>query len=310
MQEIYGRDLDLNLLRVFLVVADAGGVTGAAARLYLTQPAVSAALGRLGRAVGAPLFVRQGRRLVLSSRGEALRGKVQLHLAALVEAALAPQVFEPRTSERVLRLGLSDAAEAWLLPRLLRLLSKRAPRLRVIAVPVQFRTVGDALARGRVDVAVTVADALPSSVHRQVLLESDLVCLFDRGKVKLGNKLTEEAYFAREHVIVSYNEDLRGIVEDALVKQRRVRCSVSSFANVPDIVEGGPLLGTVPRLIAIDAARRRPGLDFRALPFALPSASMDLLWPAAAEDDDACRFLRALLVELGAEVGRKVAPRR
>src|SRR5689334_22796170 len=113
MQENYGRDLDLNLLRVFCVVAEAGSVTGAAGRLYLTQPAVSAALRRLTDAVGAPLFVRQGRRLVLSSRGSALRAKAQLHLGALVEAALAPTSFDPLSSERVLRLGISDAAEAW-----------------------------------------------------------------------------------------------------------------------------------------------------------------------------------------------------
>jgi LysR family transcriptional activator of mexEF-oprN operon len=310
MQESYGRDLDLNLLRVFLVVAEAGSVTSAAARLYLTQPAVSAALGRLTRAVGAPLFVRQGRRLVLSSRGAALRGKVQLHLAALVEAALAPQVFDPKTSERVLRLGLSDAAEAWLLPRLLRRFAREAPRMSVIAIPVQFRTVGEALASGRVDVAVTVADELPGSVRRQALLRTDLVCLFDRRHVRLGRRLTERAYFAHEHVIVSYNQDLRGIVEDALHKQRRTRCSVSSFANVPEIVEGSALLATVPRLVAQDAARRRPALAFRDLPFTPASASTDLLWPVATEDDDACRFLRQLLLELGAELGRSASPKR
>ena len=44
MPKVYGRDLDLNLLRVFAVVAECGSVTAAAARLYLTQPAVSAAV--------------------------------------------------------------------------------------------------------------------------------------------------------------------------------------------------------------------------------------------------------------------------
>ena len=61
MNENYDKDLDLNLLRVFVVVADAGSVTTAADRLYLTQPAVSAALKRLASTVGAPLFVRAGR---------------------------------------------------------------------------------------------------------------------------------------------------------------------------------------------------------------------------------------------------------
>ena len=44
MPSAYGRDLDLNLLRVFVVVAETGRLTATASRLYLTQPAVSAAL--------------------------------------------------------------------------------------------------------------------------------------------------------------------------------------------------------------------------------------------------------------------------
>lgn len=44
-------------------------------------------------------------------------------------------------------------------------------------------------------------------------------------------RLSEAEYFAREHVIVSYNGDLRGIVEDPFEKTRKIRCSVSSFAN-------------------------------------------------------------------------------
>src|SRR5437764_769379 len=67
MNENYGRDLDLNLLRVFAVVAESGSVTRAAARLYLTQPAVSAALRRLTRAV-APARPSDQRPRILRAR--------------------------------------------------------------------------------------------------------------------------------------------------------------------------------------------------------------------------------------------------
>src|SRR5215510_6973629 len=103
MQTVYGRDLDLNLLRVFAVVAETVSVTEAAKRLYLTQPAVSAALRRLQAAVGAPLFARSGRGLVLTSRGARLRDGLRPHLQRVVDAALAPPSFDPRTSERALR---------------------------------------------------------------------------------------------------------------------------------------------------------------------------------------------------------------
>jgi len=302
MHENYGRDLDLNLLRMFAVVADTGSVTAAASRLYLTQPAVSAALRRLQTAVGAPLFVRRGRGLALTSRGERLRAAVRPHLQALVDAALAAPDFDPKTSERTIRLGLSDAAELWLLPRLLRVLERDAPRMRVIATSVQFRTVEDALASG-LDVAVTVADELPHAIRREVLYRGGFVCLFDPRHAKLPRRqLREREYFAHEHVIVSYNGDLRGVVEDVLRKQRRIRCSVPSFAHLGALVEGSALLATVPEVVAKHIISTRPRLRTLRLPFALAGTGVELLWPSATDDDAPCKLVRARIAEIARQV--------
>jgi LysR family transcriptional regulator, mexEF-oprN operon transcriptional activator len=296
MSVSYGRDLDLNLLRVFVVVADSGSVTQAAAHLYLTQPAISAALRRLTTAIGAPLFARRGRGLALTSRGERLLSDLRPHLLALVDAALAPPQFDPLTSDRTLRLGLSDASEQWLLPALLRALDHEAPRMRLVVVPVQFRTVGEALATRRIDVAVTVADELPPTIKRQALFVGGFVCLFDPRHAKVNKTLTERVYFEHDHVIVSYNGDLRGVVEDFLQKSRRIRCSVSSFANLGAIVDGSALLATVPKLVADQIRVTRPHLRTTHLPFGLSGTPMEMLWPAALDEDDACRFLRDKVV--------------
>ena len=302
MNESYGRDLDLNLLRVFAVVAAAGSVTGAAARLYLTQPAVSAALRRLTAAVGAPLFARRGRGLALTARGERLRAHVEPHLRALVDAALAAPAFDPATTTRTIRLGLSDAADAWLLPALLRRLAVEAPRLRVVSTPVQFRTIGPALASGTIDAAITVADDLPADVRRRTLFVGGFVCVYDPRHARLPRPLTDAAYFAHDHVVVSYNGDLRGIVEDALGRARSVRCSVSSFAGVGAVLDGGPLLATVPVVIAHELRAVRPHLRIATLPFELPTSPVELLWPAVTDDDDACRYLRDLVAAIAADV--------
>lgn len=299
----YGRDLDLNLLRVFAVVADVGGVTAAAKVLYLTQPAVSAALRRLTTAVGAPLFVRRGRGLALTTRGQRLRDGVAPHLQPLIDAALTGPTFDPATSERTLRLGLSDSAEQWLLPRLLRVLADEAPRMRVVAVPVQFRTVGAALAAG-LDAAVTVADELPADIRRERLLAGAFTCLFDPRHVRV-RALTERAYFAHEHVIVSYNGDLRGVVEDVLGKPRSTRCSVPSFASVGALIDGTALLATVPSLVAAQVLAVRPHLRTRPLPFTLPTAFIEMLWPAARDDDPPGRFARSRI----SRIARSLAPR-
>lgn len=293
MPSVYGRDLDLNLLRVFAEVADSGSVTGAAARLYLTQPAVSAALRRLTTAVGAPLFVRQGRGLALTGRGRRLATAVGAHLPALVEAALAEPVFDPATSTRTVRIGLSDAAEVWLLPGLVRELARSAPAMQVIAVPVQFRTIGAMI--DELDLAVTVADPLPATVRRRTLFHGGFVCLFDPRHVR-PRRLTRAAYFEHHHVIVSYNGDLRGIVEDLGPRARAVRCSVASFANLGAVLDGNALIATVPAQVAAQLRASRPHLVTCRVPVPLRGAPLELLWPAARDDDAAGRWVRELVV--------------
>ncbi|HEY3593215.1 MAG TPA: LysR family transcriptional regulator [Polyangiaceae bacterium] len=304
MPGVYGRDLDLNLLRVFAVVAETSSVTEAASRLYLTQPAVSAALRRLKTSVGAPLFVRSGRGLILTSRGERLRAGLEPHLQALIEAALAPPSFDPKTSDRTIRLGLSDSAELWLLPPLLRVLEREAPNMRVVAIPVQFRTVGAALAVG-LDAAITVADELPSTVRRMPLLSGGFTCLYDPRHARLRT-LTEADYFAHEHIIVSYNGDLRGVVEDLLGKTRKIRCSISSFANLGGLIDGTAMLATVPELVAAQIRVTRPHLKTKPLPFVVSPSYAELLWPVATEDDGPCKFARTKIIDIARKLNAKL----
>ncbi|MCB9596637.1 MAG: LysR family transcriptional regulator [Sandaracinaceae bacterium] len=292
------RNLDLNLLRVFVVVADAGSVTEAAKHLYLTQPAVSAALKRLREAVGARLFARQGRRLVLTSRGEALLTDVRPHLRALLDAAFAPSRFDPATSERTVRLGLADSTVAWLLAPLLRILERDAPNLRVVVLPVQFRSVGAAMLSGRVDLAVTVADDLPAGVSRRTLYHGNFVCLYDPAHVRLGRRPTLERYLAQRHVIVSYNGDLRGILEDIFGVTRQVRCSVASFDAIGPVVDGSQLVATVPARVADTILALRPHLATARVPVRMQGTPVELLARRAVEDDPAVRYVRDRLFEI------------
>ena len=125
--------------------------------------------------------------------------------------------------------------------------------------------------------------------------------------------LSEAEYFARDHVIVSYNGDLRGIVEDVLGKNRKVRCSVSSFANIGAIVDGTAMLATIPELVAVKILAARPHLKTKPLPptMKIEGSHAELLWPAVTDDDEPCKFVRAKIREIAKTVqGTKRAPVR
>jgi len=310
MHGVYVRDLDLNLLRVFAVVADEGSITRAASRLYLTQPAVSAAMRRLAEFVGAELVARQGRGTVLTTRGAELALAARAHLGPLVAATLAVPVFDPKTSTASVRLGLADPLESLLLPRLLGRLREAAPSMQLIVLPVQFRTVEAALLTNQVDLAVTVADELPRSISRQPLVDSArepsrLVCLYDPRFTRLSKTPSESDYFAQEHVAVSYAGDARGIVEDALGKTRNVRVSLPAFGHVADVVDGSPLVATVHALLAEHIIATRPHLRSAPVPFSFDPVSLDLLWLRTADANEVLRFLRDQIVRTVAELQPK-----
>jgi LysR family transcriptional activator of mexEF-oprN operon len=308
MSAVHARDLDLNLLRVLVAVADAGSVTKAAARLYVTQSAVSAALGRLSEALDTPMLARHGRGAILTSRAARLVTEVRPLLEAILQASLAPARFDPRTSDRVIRLGLADFADEWLLPPLLRRLERDAPKMRLICTPIQFRTVVEALSTRRIDLAATVLFQLPPGIQRTPLNRGHFACIFDPRHARIGARLNKRTYLAHEHVIVSYNADLRGTVEDKLGVERRVRCSVASFSAIGGIIDGSALLATVPDIFAAHLLSQRPHLRSAPFPFPHPVGGMDLLWPAALDEDEACTFIRAAIVDIVQKT--PVAPRR
>ena len=92
-------EIDLNLLRVFDAVLHEKGVTPAAARLGLTQPAVSNALARLRKLLGDALFVRTPRGVDATPFARELAEPVRQALALLESALAHGPGFDPADVE-------------------------------------------------------------------------------------------------------------------------------------------------------------------------------------------------------------------
>lgn len=110
------RNLDLDALQIFKAVAEHGGVAKAAAHLHRVPSNVTTRVKQLEERLGAPLFQRQNRRLVLSAEGRLLLAYADrlLGLAAEAEAAL-----KSGTPRGTLRLGTLESTAAARLPPIL-----------------------------------------------------------------------------------------------------------------------------------------------------------------------------------------------
>jgi DNA-binding transcriptional LysR family regulator len=151
------RNLDLTALRSFVTVADAGGVTKAAAQLNLTQSAVSMQLKRLEEMTGQPLLDRSARTIALSPQGDQLLGYARRMLDLNVEAwgRLTNQAFEGEIS-----FGVPHDVVHPHVPRVLQRFASLYPRVRVQLHSFFTSELKALLARGEMDLILATEDRL------------------------------------------------------------------------------------------------------------------------------------------------------
>src|SRR5437870_11551160 len=162
-------DLDLNLLRVFDSVLHERGVTPAAARLGLTQPAVSNALARLRKVFGDALFVRTPSGMDATPFARELAEPVRQALALLDSALAHGPGFEPASATRAFRFYMSDLGQIEFLPPLIERVQRAAPGVRLEAVALDVEDIAGALGTGALDLAMGFLPALGPPVERHAL---------------------------------------------------------------------------------------------------------------------------------------------
>src|SRR3954468_11411938 len=102
---------DLNLLPVFIALMEERSVTRAAARLGMTQPALSNALNRLRDTLRDPLFIRERYGMKPTQMAEELAPVVRAALSSLDEAIGGQQEFDPSHATRQFTLAPNSYVE-------------------------------------------------------------------------------------------------------------------------------------------------------------------------------------------------------
>src|ERR1700676_5096604 len=120
--------LDLDLLRSFVSVVDAGGFTRAGERVHRTQSTVSQQIRRLEESLGYPLLLRNGKHATPTEEGERLLCYARRILALEQEAR---DVVSRPASDGVVRLGIPEDFAAYRLTELLSDFARSRPSLRL-----------------------------------------------------------------------------------------------------------------------------------------------------------------------------------
>lgn len=206
--------MDLDTLRAFLAVADGHTVTETAERAHRTQPAVSRALARLERDIGASLLQRVGRSLVLTPAGHALVGHARATVDAYARGVRSVQDVTAPDSGFV-PVGFLHTLGTWLVPELIREFRAERPHVRF-----DLRQHGDAglvedLLTGVVDLAVTGDRPQLAALQSRRLFLEPLRLVVPPDHRLAGRRTARLGDVADEHfILLKPGFSLRTVTED------------------------------------------------------------------------------------------------
>ncbi|MFZ6993058.1 LysR family transcriptional regulator [Curtobacterium sp. RRHDQ66] len=147
-------DLDPQLLRALRAVADAGSITGAAATLGYSQPAVSQLLQRAEQRLGHALLLRGARGVTLTEAGQVLADHA-LHVQAALTAAQEDLDAVGGLARGRVRIAGFPSASSTLVPAVLASMAAAVPGVTTSYVEVEPPEALELVRRGEVDVALT-----------------------------------------------------------------------------------------------------------------------------------------------------------
>ena len=286
--------IDLNLLVVLDAIYTENGITRAAQKLHLTQPAISHSLGRLRELFKDGLFVREGRTMVPTPLARNLITPVREALRRLEVTLNERERFDPATTQRRFVIAVRDVFESTLLPPLLQRIGRVAPSVDVAAVQLERREFESELAAGTLDAALDVLLPFSDQVRRRRISLDRLVVVARRNHPAVRRGLTLATYLKQDHVLVSSRRSGPGLEDVELSRQglsRRVRLRCQHYFAACRVVSQTDLVLTMPENYA-RIANRQFGNQILPLPLDMPPLDAYLYWHASVDNEPANRWLR------------------
>jgi LysR family nod box-dependent transcriptional activator len=289
--------LDLNLMVALNALLEECSVTKAADRLNTTQPAMSAALGKLREYFDDELLTRVGRDMVPTAQAECLKRPIAEVLAAIQHAMRTKAGFDPGLSDRVFRIMMSDYMASITMPPLIEVLRRTAPSVQVDIVPSDDSMLTK-LERGDIDLTVAPEKFLSPEHPSSVVSEDEYVVVVDKNQDKIGDSISLDQYLEMEHVVVNLSIDRATMFEDWFLEHfgisRKYVVSVPTFSIVPALIVNTKLIATMHRKLA---ERLSQHFDIRlvAVPDVFPTFREHMQWHRLRDHDPGLAWLREQL---------------
>jgi len=247
----------LRQIEVFVATAQRGNVTQAGAALGMTQSAASMALADFENQLGARLFDRVGKRLVLNEDG-----RMQYPRAVeMVERAHELEQWFGQAGRAVdLRLGASSTVGNYLLPQLIGEFRKQRAGSRFALEVGNTRQVMQRVLHFEVDVGFVEGPCMDPDIEPIFWRSDELaICARPDDPLTQPGGATIEALRAAEWILREPGSGTREVVEQLLTSQLgdiKLAMELGGTEAIKRAVESGIGISCLPRIALVGAIER------------------------------------------------------
>lgn len=293
------KQIDLNLLQALEALLAERNVTRAAARLHVSQPALSAQLVRLRKMFNDPLLIAGSRGMTPTPRALELAPKLS-ELISGFQSIVYPEVFDPASAQATILIGASDAAQCRL-AGWFATLAEQAPGIKIGIMPATRLALPEAehhIATGDIDLGISIRSAFRDTMHVRKLYTEEFVCVMRRDHPFDKRELSVRDFSAMKQVIVSPpGGDFSGETDTALREMglaREVVVSVPSFLVAESILRKSDFAAVFPVSLANALSTT---LKAYPLPFPIPSVDLCIGWHERTHHSPVHRWIRDQISE-------------
>ncbi|HEV2273919.1 MAG TPA: LysR family transcriptional regulator [Acidobacteriaceae bacterium] len=244
--------MEVRQLHTFCILAEELNFTRTAERVHTVQSNVTSQIKSLEAELGSPLFDRLAKGVVLTEAGRRFRPYAEKALAAMNQGYHAIKFGSEPAGP--LYIGAPESVLTYRLPETLKIFRKRHPKVELIFRPDSDDKLADLLESGKLDLAITMTDAVDGEQLNSVRIRSEDIYLFGTPNHSLsGLKRVYPKDLADQPMLLTesgccYREKLNMQLASAKVRLQHIT-EFSSVEAIKQCVSAGMGFGFLPEIV-------------------------------------------------------------
>ncbi|OUJ29113.1 LysR family transcriptional regulator [Vibrio parahaemolyticus] len=292
---------DLNLIPIFIAIYEERNLSRAAARLDITQPAVSKALARLRDIYDEPLFHRSSSGVEPTSFAVDIYPAMVAAIKNFTSTLSASVEFDPKVSNRIFSIACVSILSYELLPQLMKQIHELAPNIALEVHPLFTEDYESDLRLQRYDLIIDLAPRGRTVLKVEPVITERLMVVCNKDHPRIAESISQEQFFEEEHVAVSQWQSRKSMLsaEDIVdLDKRKIMYRAAGALEMLPVICGSEYIGLMTESM-IKLFSNTYHVKALPLPFDVTTYDLCAIWHPSRTNESAHQWLRAQIKHAG-----------